>query len=103
MKSLMARYGITQAEVAAVLGLSQPAVSSRFTGVTPMTIDEMDKIAKLLGVKPAQLLGGVPFGGSPSPNGPVTTVLRPVCGTEGEFDGYAAYVPAYALPELVAA
>jgi len=102
MKSLMARYGITQAEIAVELGLSQPAVSSRFTGVTPMTLDEMDRIARLLGVKPAQLLGA-PGGGSPSPNGGVTAGLRPNGGTQGDFATNRAYGPVYALPELVAA
>ncbi|HEY8664635.1 MAG TPA: helix-turn-helix transcriptional regulator [Propionibacteriaceae bacterium] len=85
IKSLMARYGITQAEIAVELGLSQPAISSRFTGVTPMTIDEMDKIARLLGVKPAQLLGGVPFGGPPLPDADVTRRYGDLFTTESDI------------------
>jgi transcriptional regulator with XRE-family HTH domain len=47
---------IRQRDLAAVLGLSQPAVSNRLTGHTAFTLDELDAIAKHFDVPVSRLL-----------------------------------------------
>ena len=55
----MARKGITQAQIAEALDLSQAAVSSRVRGLTPFDINELATIAALLEIPIERLIEGV--------------------------------------------
>lgn len=56
VRAEMARRGVTQAKLAAALGLSQPSVSARLRGVTPFDVDELHTVADFLGVPLSDLL-----------------------------------------------
>lgn len=56
VRAEMARAGVTQATIAAALGLSQAAVSARLLGKTPFDVNELTVIAGVLGVAAADLL-----------------------------------------------
>lgn len=56
IRAELARADKTQADLAAVLGLSQAAVSRRLAGRTPMDIPELEVVADWLDVSLAQLL-----------------------------------------------
>ena len=47
----------TQAELADRLGRSQPWLSKRLTGTTPFKIEDLDTIAAVFELSPAELLG----------------------------------------------
>ena len=51
-----ARRGWTQSDVATRLGQSRMWVSDRYRGRTPWTIDELDRVAELLGLDTVDLL-----------------------------------------------
>ena len=53
----MTRQGITQMQVAAALGIGQPAVSSRLSGRVALDVGELPIIAALLGVPVSTLMG----------------------------------------------
>lgn len=63
----MARARMTQVELAEILGVPQTSVSRRLHGKIPFRVDELEKVADALGVHPAQLLGGAPYGTQPPP------------------------------------
>lgn len=48
IKGLLKEYGLTQADVAIVLGISQPTVNQKINNLRPMHLEEAEKIAKLL-------------------------------------------------------
>ncbi|GEA79965.1 hypothetical protein CUD01_04090 [Cellulomonas uda] len=52
----MARYEITQARVAALLGITQQSVSRKRAGQTPYTLDELEVLAPLFATTPDELL-----------------------------------------------
>lgn len=54
----MARRGITQVAIAEQLGITQQAVSGKLTGRSPFSLEQLTKVAHLLGVHPAELLDG---------------------------------------------
>lgn len=54
----MARRQVTQVQLAAGLGLSQPAIARRLSGRTPLTLDDVEAIAGVLDVPTAELLPG---------------------------------------------
>lgn len=56
MKAEAARAGLTQGRLALALGMSREAVSARSRGVTPWTVDEVERAANLFGLRPAELL-----------------------------------------------
>lgn len=56
VRDLLASRQIRQADLANVLGLSQPSISARLAGRTPITLDELDLIAGHLGVDVVDLL-----------------------------------------------
>ena len=58
VRAEMARRKISQEAVAQTLGLSQASVSARLRGVTPFRVDELLRIADLLGVPLDLLLAG---------------------------------------------
>ncbi|WP_413452633.1 helix-turn-helix transcriptional regulator [Georgenia phoenicis] len=50
------RYELTQQDLAAYLHRSRSAVSQRFTGRVPWSLDDLGRIAEAMGVKPGYLL-----------------------------------------------
>lgn len=52
----MAERGKTQADLAAVLGMSQQSVSRRLTGSQSFAVAELIEVAAFLDVEPASLL-----------------------------------------------
>lgn len=60
VRALMARRGVSQMRLAAVLNLSQTAVSKRLRGVTPWDVNEMGTLAEAFGVPITDLLLGLP-------------------------------------------
>jgi transcriptional regulator with XRE-family HTH domain len=44
----MAELGLTQKDVAAALGISQPTASQKLNRLRPMDLDEAEKLARLL-------------------------------------------------------
>jgi transcriptional regulator with XRE-family HTH domain len=57
VRAEVARRRITQSQIAEVLGLSQMAVSRRLSGAVPFDVEELGKVAALLGVPASTLLG----------------------------------------------
>lgn len=60
VRAEMARQQINQQRVADALGFSRQALSRRITGEVPFDVAELEKIADLLGVPVARLIGAVP-------------------------------------------
>lgn len=56
VRAEMARAGVSQADLAARVGLSQSALSKRLRGVVPFRVDELDAIARVLRVTASDLL-----------------------------------------------
>lgn len=56
IRAEMARASVPQVRVAAVLGISQTAVSKRLRGVIAWRVDEVVKVAALIGVPLADLI-----------------------------------------------
>jgi len=68
VRALKGRHDVTQDQLAHVLGVAQPAVSKRLRGVTPFSLDELEKLADFFGLDgPEELLGGR---SNPRPGGP---------------------------------
>lgn len=86
VRANMARARMTQTDLALALGLTQSAVSKRLRGKIAFSVDELEKIADVLGVHPATLLGGI-GGNGPSPLGGNTLRSRGVSNTAS--DGFA--------------
>ena len=57
IRAELARQRRTQSELVMSLGLSPSAVSRRLSGQQPFEIDEVDAVARLLGVSVADLIG----------------------------------------------
>lgn len=60
VKAEMARAGIGQVQLAARLGLSQTAVSSRLRGVVAFNVDELAAVARVLEVPVSALVAEEP-------------------------------------------
>lgn len=56
VRGLMAEKQVTQAEVARELGLTQPAVARRLAGSIAFDVNELTKVAALLGVATQSLM-----------------------------------------------
>ncbi|MDD7813640.1 helix-turn-helix transcriptional regulator [Mycobacterium sp. CSUR Q5927] len=52
----MARRGYTQESLSRRVGMLQQSLSRRLTGQTAITVDDLDRIARALGVELAALL-----------------------------------------------
>lgn len=48
--------GVTQGRLARILATTQQAISRRYTGLAPFTIDQLDAIADSLGIDPGDLV-----------------------------------------------
>lgn len=58
IRAEMARRGVTQADLAAALGITQPGVSARLHGRTDWRLKELSVVAETLGVPLSALLDG---------------------------------------------
>lgn len=56
INALRGRYRITQAELAAAIGVTQTQMSARLRYDVPLTMDEVDAIARRLGVSPVDVV-----------------------------------------------
>ncbi|WP_182112918.1 helix-turn-helix domain-containing protein [Actinotalea sp. JY-7876] len=56
VRAEMARHGVTQRLIAKAIGKTQQAVSYKLSGRSALTVDELQRIAALLGVPTAALL-----------------------------------------------
>ncbi|WP_052436892.1 helix-turn-helix domain-containing protein [Georgenia sp. SUBG003] len=50
-----ARRGLAQKDVAQIVRISRSAVSLRYTGRAPWTLDEVGRLARTLGIRPGEL------------------------------------------------
>ncbi|MEU2200703.1 helix-turn-helix transcriptional regulator [Isoptericola sp. NPDC019482] len=60
-----ARRGMLQQDLAMVLGRSRSAISARYTGRVPWSLDEIGRIAVLYGCRVSDLLTEAPVSRSP--------------------------------------
>ncbi len=58
IRAEMARQRVTQQDLGRILGLSAGAVSDRNRGRTPWTLEEVGRIAFILGMRPAEIMPG---------------------------------------------
>lgn len=56
VRAEMARRDLTQQRLASEIGMAQQSLSRRLRGDTPLTVDELQAIADVLGVPAAALL-----------------------------------------------
>lgn len=56
IRALLARRRMSASELARVIGVTQPYISRRLTGDTPLDVDDLAKIADALGVHISDLL-----------------------------------------------
>lgn len=75
VRAWMARRGVSQVVLSAGVGIGQSQISKRLNGKIPFDVDELDRIAKFLGIDLLTLLGGAPRigGGGPDGGGSMTT------------------------------
>lgn len=59
VRAWRARRNMTQVQLARALGISQPQVSARLRGETPITLDEIDALARVFGTTADVILSGV--------------------------------------------
>ena len=52
--ALIAKEGLTQKDVADILGIAQPTVNQKINNVRPMDLREAEKLAELLDIKPEE-------------------------------------------------
>lgn len=60
IRVLLARRRMSASELARRIGQTQPYLSRRLTGDVALDVDDLDKIAQVMGVEPAALLGWGP-------------------------------------------
>ena len=56
VRALMARYGVSQSQMAESVGISQSQLSKMVRGVKPITIDQLDAMCRSLGVDSWEVL-----------------------------------------------
>lgn len=56
VRAELARAGKSQTDLAAVLGVTQTAISKRLRGVTPFDVNELAKVAVALGIDMSVLI-----------------------------------------------
>ena len=71
-----ARAGISQNKLAHLTGISQSTINRKFKGQKPFDIDDLEKIANVLGITVAHFFGVVDK--NPRPDGPDGGVVPPV-------------------------
>lgn len=81
------RFGMSQVEMADLLGIAQNGISRRLAGLTPFTLNELDTLAQHWGLRMAVLLGEEP----PSPDELAVAALRlPQLDSNQQPAGYTA-------------
>lgn len=76
VRAEMARRGVTQSQVASVLGIGQSAVSGKLIGRSPFDIDEIALIAEWLNVPVFALIADEPVPFPRGMKGDVRTITR---------------------------
>lgn len=71
----MARLGVTQADLATALHITQQSVSAKRSGKTPFSLNDLEIIAPMFGMDVLELISGVrnPRQGGPSGGSSVGT------------------------------
>ena len=54
LKGRLVERGLTQKNVADVLGIAQPTVNQKINNIRPMDLNEAEKLAELLDIKPEE-------------------------------------------------
>lgn len=54
VRGRLAELGLTQKDVAQSLGIAVPTVSQKLNRIRPLTLDEAEKLAKLLRIEDSQ-------------------------------------------------
>ena len=54
IKGRLAEKGLTQKDVATALGIAQPTANQKINNTRPMDLDEAEKLAALLCIKPEE-------------------------------------------------
>lgn len=54
LKGRLVEKGLTQKDVADILGIAQPTVNQKINNVRPMDLNEAEKLAELLDIKPEE-------------------------------------------------
>lgn len=54
LKGRLVEKGLTQKDVADILGIAQPTVNQKINNVRPMGLNEAEKLAELLDIKPEE-------------------------------------------------
>lgn len=67
-----ARAGLTQAQLGEALGINRVGIGHRFRGVTPWSLDEVERAARLFGLRPGDLLTEGPRADDSSGGHPAT-------------------------------
>ncbi|MCK9629952.1 MAG: helix-turn-helix domain-containing protein, partial [Bacteroidales bacterium] len=58
IRAEIARFGLQQTDVARALGISQQSVSLKIHGKRPLSLDEIEGFARLVGLSPEDLVRG---------------------------------------------
>ena len=67
LNALRGRFGVSQAQLAAVIAVSQSQMSKRLKGRVPFILDDIEAFAEYFGISASQLLG---YAETPRPDGP---------------------------------
>ena len=59
IRAEMSRRGVSQSRLAEHLGLSQAAISARLRGITPVDVNELEKIARFFNIPTGALVAEV--------------------------------------------
>jgi len=62
LRAELDRRGLTQQDLATMLGWSQQRVSRRVAGAVPLDVAELEAVAAVLGIPPRQLMGATAAG-----------------------------------------
>ena len=52
IKGRLAELDLTQKDIAEALGIQTPTVSQKINNIRPITLDEAEKLCKILGIEP---------------------------------------------------
>jgi len=76
IRALAARKRIKQSAVARAIGMSQQALSRRWTGDLPFDLYELEAVASVLGVSVPELIPPTPVGAVPQLQSVITEPVR---------------------------
>ncbi len=94
VRAEMARIGVTQAQLANVLHITQQSVSAKRSGKTAFTLNELDAIAPLLDMTVEELISGTRNPRQGGPGGGISTAVSSDARPEGlEPPTFCSVVP----------